>query len=131
MATIELTKDNFETTVNDNDTVVVDFWAAWCGPCQIFGPTFEESSDQHSDIVFAKVDTEAQPELAGFFKVQSIPTLMVFRENVVLYSEAGALPPEALESLISQVKDVDMEDVHRQIAEHAPDGAGSHDSHDH
>ncbi len=132
MPTVELTKDNFEATINDNDTVIVDFWAEWCGPCRVFGPTFEEASEEHSDIVFGKVDTEVQSELAGFFNVRSIPTLMVFRENVVLYSEAGALPPETLENLISRIKEVDMENVHRQIAEqdidedhkHEPDHAG-------
>jgi thioredoxin 1 len=130
MPTVELTKENFESTINDNDTVIVDFWAEWCGPCKMFGPTFEEASAQHPDIVFGKVDTEAQPELAGFFNVRSIPTLMVFRENVVLFSEAGALPPEVFTNLIDQVKQVDMEDVHRQIAEHqAVDG--DHADHDH
>jgi thioredoxin 1 len=118
MPTVELTKDNFEDTITNNDTVIVDFWAEWCGPCRMFAPTFEKASEEHGDIVFGKVDTEAQPELAGFFNIRSIPTLMVFRENVILYSEAGALPPDAFESLVTQVKEVDMEDVHRQIAEH-------------
>lgn len=127
MPTVELTKDNFEATINDNGTVIVDFWAEWCGPCRVFGPTFEEASEDHSDIVFGKVDTEIQSELAGFFNVRSIPTLMVFRENVVLYSEAGALPPETLETLISQIKGVDMEDVHRQIAEQQTDQDHEHD----
>lgn len=119
MATLELTTENFEETINDNDTVIVDFWAAWCGPCRQFAPAFEKASSQHSDIVFGKVDTEAQPELAEFFNIRSIPTLMVFRENVVLYSQAGALPDHVLDDLITKVRDVDMEDVHRQIAEHA------------
>ena len=125
MPTVELTKENFEATINDNDTVIVDFWAEWCGPCKMFAPTFEEASEEHTDIVFGKVDTEDQPELAGFFNVRSIPTLMVFRENVVLFNEAGALPPEVFGNLIEQVKQVDMEDVHRQIAEHqAAEGDG-------
>jgi len=119
MATLELTKENFEETISDHDTVIVDFWAAWCGPCRQFAPTFEKASSQHSDIVFGKVDTEAQPELAEFFNIRSIPTLMVFRENVVLYSQAGALPDHVLDDLIAKVRDVDMEDVHRQVAEHA------------
>jgi thioredoxin 1 len=133
MPTVELTKDNFEATINDNDTVIVDFWAEWCGPCKMFGPTFEEASDQHSDIVFGKVDTEAQPELAGFFNVRSIPTLMVFRENVVLYSQPGALPPETFQNLVEQIKEVDMEDVHRQVAEAqaAEDNGEKADEHDH
>jgi thioredoxin len=130
MATVTLTKDNFESTINDNDTVIVDFWAEWCGPCKMFAPTFEDASEQHPDIVFGKVDTEDQPELAGFFNIRSIPTLMVFRENVVLYSEAGALPPEIFTNLIDQVKGVDMEDVHRQIAEHQA-AEGDHEGHDH
>lgn len=133
MPTVELNKDNFEATISDNDTVIVDFWAEWCGPCRVFGPTFEEASEQHSDIVFGKVDTEAQSELAGFFNVRSIPTLMVFRDNVVLYSEAGALPAETFENLISQIKEVDMDQVHRQIAEQQTDEDHQHEhaGHDH
>lgn len=130
MPTIELTKDNFAATIAENDTVLVDFWAAWCGPCRSFAPTFEAAAEKHPDLVFGKVDTEAQPELAGSFAVRSIPTLMVFRENVVLYSQAGALPGDVLENLIEQVRAVDMEDVHRQIAEHQ--GAEhEHAGHDH
>ena len=119
MATVELTKENFEQTVLDNDTVFVDFWAEWCGPCRSFAPTFESASEEHEDIVFGKVNTELEQELAGYFQIRSIPTLMVFRENVILFSQPGALPPAALGDLITQVKAVDMEDVHRQIAEHA------------
>ena len=119
MATVTLTKDNFETTITDNDTVIVDFWADWCGPCKQFAPTFEQASEQHGDIVFGKVDTEDQQELAQYFNIRSIPTLMVFRDNVLLFNQPGALPKEMLEDLIGQVQELDMEDVHRQIAEHA------------
>ena len=117
MATVELTKDNFETTITDNDTVIVDFWAEWCGPCRQFAPTFEEASAEHSDIVFGKVDTEAQQRLAGAFNIRSIPTLMVFREQVLVFSQAGALPATALDDLISKVRALDMDEVHRAVAE--------------
>lgn len=117
MTTIALTKDNFEEIVTGNDMVVVDFWASWCGPCRAFAPTFEAASEKYPDVVFAKVDTEAEQELAGAFNIRSIPTLMVFREKVILYSEAGALPPPALEQVISQARELDMAAVHKEIAE--------------
>ena len=117
MATIELTLDNFEQTVNDNDTVFIDFWAEWCGPCKQFGPVFEAAADEHPDVVFGKVDADAQVELAGHFGIRSIPTLMAIRDNVVLFSQPGALPAHALQDVITQVKAVDMDEVHRQIAE--------------
>ena len=117
MATIDLNKDNFEETVTGNDTVIIDFWAPWCGPCKSFAPTYEEISEKHPDIVFAKVNTEVEMELAGHFQIRSIPTLMVFREQVVIFSQPGALPASGLESLIEQVKALDMAEVHRQIAE--------------
>jgi thioredoxin len=123
MATVALTKENFESVVTGNDMVIVDFWAPWCGPCRAFAPTFEASSEQHTDVVFAKVNTEEQPELAGAFNIRSIPTLMFFREKVILYSEAGALPPPGLEQVIAQAKGVDMKDVHREIAERDAEGA--------
>lgn len=116
MATVELTNENFVDVVGGNDIVIVDFWASWCGPCRSFGPVFEAASEEHDNIVFAKVDTEAQPELAGAFQVMSIPTLIVFRENVVLYSEPGALPAALLEELVTQVEAVDMEMVKAEIA---------------
>lgn len=117
MATIALSKENFNETIAENDTVIIDFWAAWCGPCRSFAPTFEDASQQHDDIVFAKVDTEDQQELAGALGIRSIPTLMVFRDQILLYNEAGALPPPAFSDLIGQVKALDMDDVRRQIAE--------------
>lgn len=117
MATIALTKENFRETIADNETVIVDFWADWCGPCKTFAPTFEDASEKYSDVVFGKVDTEQQQELAQAFGIRSIPTLMVFRDQILLYNEAGALPPPVFEDLIGQVKDLDMDEVRRQVAE--------------
>ena len=117
MATVDLTKDNFEQVVTGNDVVIVDFWAPWCAPCRAFAPTFEQASEQHADVVFAKLNTEEEQEVAGAFNIRSIPTLMVFREKVILYSEAGSLPASALEQVITQAKGVDMTAVHREIAE--------------
>ena len=117
MPTVELTKDNFEETILNNDVVFVDFWAEWCGPCRMFAPTFEAAAEKHEDIVFGKVDTEAQQELAGYFQIRSIPTLMVFREKVVLFSQPGALPAPAFDDLIDQVMAVDMDEVHKTVAE--------------
>ncbi len=130
MATIALTEETFESTIKENEIVLVDFWAEWCGPCRSFAPTYEAASEKNPDMVFAKVDTEDQQRLAGSFGIRSIPTLMVFRENVILYSEAGALPPPMLDNLVEQIRAVDMEDVHRQIAEREGAGAGAEHSHD-
>ena len=116
MATIELTKDNFEKTVNENPMVIVDFWAPWCGPCRGFAPIYEKASETHTDVVFAKVNTDEQQELAGSFGIQSIPTLMVFREKVILFQQPGALPGNALEQVISRAKALDMAKVHQEIA---------------
>ncbi|MGA0830964.1 MAG: thioredoxin [Nitriliruptoraceae bacterium] len=121
MATVDLTTDEFERTIMDGGTVLVDFWAGWCGPCRMFAPTYEAVSEDHADVTFAKVDTEAEQRLAAQLGIQSIPTLMAFRDGILLYREAGALPKAALEDLVGQVKALDMDDVRRQIAER--DGA--------
>ena len=115
MATIALTKDNFNETIENNDTVIIDFWASWCGPCKSFAPTFETASDNHSDVIFAKVNTEEQQELAQACNIRSIPTLMIFRDQILLYSEAGALPPAQLENIIDKTKALDMNQVRSDI----------------
>ncbi|MBS3940644.1 MAG: thioredoxin [Actinobacteria bacterium] len=116
MATVNLTEENFSATLADNDIVLLDFWASWCGPCRTFGPIYEQVSEAHPDLVFGKVDTEAEQTIAGQFGIRSIPTLAVIRDNVLLFSQAGVLPADALESLISQVRELDMDQVHRDIA---------------
>jgi len=115
MATVSLTQKDFESTINDSGIVIIDFWAPWCGPCRSFAPTYEAVSEKHEDIVFAKVNTEEEQELAGSFQIRSIPTLMIFREQVILYSEAGMLSEPQLEELISKVREVDMAKVREEI----------------
>ena len=117
MSTVTLTADSFQDTVTDNDIVMVDFWAEWCGPCKSFAPVYEATSESNPDIVFGKVDTEAEQALAGAAGIQSIPTLMVFREGVMVFRQSGALPQQAMDQLIEQVRELDMEDVHAKVAE--------------
>ena len=117
MGTVELTKDNFDQTVQENQIVLVDFWAAWCGPCRQFAPVFERAAEEHSDIVFGKVDTEAQQELAGAAQITSIPTLMAFKDQTLVFSQPGALPGAALEDLIGQLRELDVEAARAAAAE--------------
>lgn len=132
MNVIELTKANFQSIIDGEGIVFVDFWAEWCGPCKAFAPTFEKAATKHEDLQFGKIDTDSQRELAAAFEIQSIPTLMAFRDNILVFRQSGALPPPAFERLIDDVRNLDMDDVRKQIAEH--DAAHEHGpdcNHDH
>ena len=116
MATLELTKENFQDVVDKNDFVIVDFWAPWCGPCRNFAPIYEAASENHTDVVFGKVNTEDQQDLAGYFQIRSIPTLMIFREKIVIFSQPGMLPANTFNDLVDRAKELDMEQVRKEIA---------------
>ena len=134
MATIELTQDNLDQIIDANETVVIDFWASWCGPCRAFGPVFEAASEKHKDVVFAKVNTETQPELAEMFGVRSIPTLFAFKQQIGVFEQAGALPAAALEQVLDGLRELDMDEVRKSIEEHEHEGCCDHDhgdGHDH
>jgi len=125
MAVVELTKDNFEQVITSNSTVIVDYWAPWCGPCRGFAPVFERVAEANADVVFAKVNTDDEQEIAQHFQIRSIPTLMVFRDQIIVFSQPGALPQNALEQVVEKAKGLDMEEVRKQIAQQPGDGQGA------
>ena len=125
MPIVELSRDNFESTINGNDFVVIDFWAPWCGPCRGFAPVFEAASEKHGDVVFAKVNTDEEQEIAAHFQIRSIPTLMVFREQIIVFSQPGALPQGAFEQVVSRAKSLDMDEVRKQIDAQEAKGQGA------
>ena len=128
MATIEITKENLEKTINDNAIVLLDFWAPWCAPCKAFGPVFDAASEAHEDIVFGKVNTDDQQEIAAAFGIRSIPTLVAFKEQIGVFAQAGALPAEALEDIVGQLRELDMDEVREEIARQEASEEGSSES---
>jgi len=125
MAVMELTKENFESVITSHPTVIVDYWAPWCGPCKGFAPVFERVAEANPDVVFAKVNTDDEQEIASHFQIRSIPTLMVFREQIIVFSQPGALPQNALEQVVAKAKTLDMDEVRKEIAKQEPAGAGA------
>lgn len=131
MSTIEITKENFQSVIDSSETLVLDCWASWCGPCKAFAPVFEAASQRYPEVVWGKLDTEAQQELAAAFEIQAIPTVMVFRQQVLLFRQAGMLPARALDQLVEQIRGLDMDEVRREIEEHERAHAEGRCNHDH